>query len=88
MSMNKTDDSREASIVPPVHPAVSLGLKGKLSLYVTLPNKPEGRLATAFESTPEKTYDKLVQERNNWINNGHPEYFNAQYRIGNYEHWW
>jgi len=79
----------EPSIVIPVHPAVKANLGNRQQLLIKKPNQKEfSRLRTAFESSPEASYDFLVNERNNWVRNGHPEYFNAEYRIENHNNFW
>lgn len=79
----------EYSINIPVHPAIRAKLGNRQQLLVKLPHKEEfGRLRSTLQSTPETAYDFLMDERNNWIRNGHPEYFNAEYRIENYSSHW
>lgn len=80
------------------HPALQLKdfkgeqYRGDLVLIRTTPQGTRGLLKTFSpdiidDRGMQAAYDSLVKTRNDWMRNGHPEYFNSHYEIMGRDMW-
>lgn len=86
-----TNTNTEPKIVVPVHPVRLFRdpknpkeeYFGDLALIRTLRDGRCGVIRTTSpgDYTMEKAYDYLASQRNEWIRNGHPENFDATWKI-------